>query len=156
MLALGAELVQDIESCGLDAAESRLSDALASGAAREKYREMVAAQDGDPDAEIEVAPVQMVEAEDSGYISALDGEVLGQSIVDLGGGRRRLDQQIDHRVGLRVKVRPGDLVECGQPLVEVFAQPAALERVQQRLLQAFDIGTEKPTEEPLVVDRLVG
>ena len=69
----------------------------------------------------------------SGFIRSIDTEVLGMVIVDLGGGRKGLGQEIDHSVGLEMLVRLGDHVEAGQPLVRIFAQGNDHESTARRI-----------------------
>ncbi len=73
-----------------------------------------------------------------GYVTAIDVEKLGLAIIEMGGGRKRLDDAIDHSVGLEMLVRLGDSVQQGQPLLNVFAQADVRQAVQSSLQQAID------------------
>ena len=103
------------------AARALLEKELASGRPLEKFHEMVRAQGGDLSAELELAPASEVRAARAGYVSAIDGEALGYALIALGGGRRLIEDTVDPSVGLQMRVRLGDEVEEGQPLVELLS-----------------------------------
>jgi pyrimidine-nucleoside phosphorylase len=154
-LALGAELlVLTQREPTPSAARKRLERAIASGAGREKFREMVAAQGGDLDATRPVAPAQEVASRRAGYVAVIDTEGLGRVIIDLGGGRKKLGDRLDLSTGLEMLVRLGDAVEAGQPLVRVFAKPQAAAVVEADLLGAITIGDHPVKPPPLIVERI--
>ena len=103
------------------AARALLEKELASGRPLEKFHEMVRTQGGDLSAELELAPASEVRAARAGYVSAIDGEALGYALIALGGGRRLIEDTVDPSVGLQMRVRLGDEVEEGQPLVELLS-----------------------------------
>jgi pyrimidine-nucleoside phosphorylase len=154
-LELGAELlVLSQREANRAAARRRLEMAIASGAGLEKFREMVAAQGGDLDAPRPVAPAHEVASPSPGYITAIDTERLGYAIINLGGGRKQLGDNLDLSVGLEMLVRLGDAVERGQPLVRVFAGSEALPRVRNDLLAAITIGDNRVEPPPWIVERI--
>jgi pyrimidine-nucleoside phosphorylase len=154
-LELGAELlVLSQREATPAAARRRLERAIASGAGLEKFREMVAAQGGDLDAPRPLAPAHEVASPSAGNITAIDTERLGYAIINLGGGRKQLGDNLDLSVGLEMLVRLGDAVERGQPLVRVFAGSDALPRVRNDLLAAITIGDNRVEPPPLIVERV--
>ncbi len=87
--------------------EGRIVQALESGAAAERFGQMVAAQGGPTDFverwpdRLPSAPVVMeVPSLDDGYVWAIDGEALGHAVVHLGGGRLREGDRVNPSVGL--------------------------------------------------------
>lgn len=154
-LELGAELLMltDPETT-LEHARNRLQKAIDSGAGLEKFREMVAAQGGDLDAPRPVAPAQEMTSPAAGCVTTIDTERLGRVIIELGGGRKKLGDELDLSVGLEMLVRLGDQVDQGQPLVRVFAKPDAAEAVRGDLLAAITIGDNPIDPPPLIVERI--
>ena len=154
-LELGAELLllTDPETTR-DHARQRLQKAVDSRRGLEKFREMVAAQGGDLDAPRPVAPAQDVAATQAGWVAAIHTEQLGRVIIELGGGRKKLDDVLDLSTGLEMLVRLGDRVDQGQPLVRVFARPDAAASVQDELLAAITIGDTQVDPPPLIVERI--
>jgi pyrimidine-nucleoside phosphorylase len=154
-LELGAELlVLSKREATLHAARARLRAAMNSGAGLAKFREMVTAQGGDLDAPRPVAPVQEVLSAQEGCVAAIDTEHLGHAIIELGGGRKKLGDVLDHSVGLEMLVRLGDEVDVGQPLLRVFAKPQAAARVRAELFNAFTITDNRVDPPPLIVERI--
>lgn len=161
-LTLGTQLVR---LAGLRDSEQEaralLKEALDSGAAWEKLRQMVANQGGDlafidePD-RLPSAPVQIgLPAPRAGYVAAIDGQALGLAVNDLGGGRARKEDTIDPAVGLTLRVKVGDQVYLGQPLLTIHAaNQADAERVAGRLLAAYTIG-DTPVSAPPLVEEIV-
>nr|MDT0667148.1 thymidine phosphorylase [Micromonospora sp. DSM 115978] len=96
------------------------AEVLASGAAFEVWRRMVAAQGGDPDAPLPVATrVETVVAETAGYLRRLDARAVGVAAWRLGAGRARKEDPVSATAGVRWTAMPGDRVEAGQPLLEL-------------------------------------
>ncbi|MCA9245892.1 MAG: thymidine phosphorylase [Planctomycetales bacterium] len=121
-LALAAELLTSAGATA-NAIEARqlAQRHLDSGRALEKFRAMVAAQGGDLESERSIAPAKVIDAEQGGFVAAIDTQQIGLAIVELGGGRKNLADQIDHSVGIETLVRLGDPVRVGDPLLRVFA-----------------------------------
>ncbi len=113
-----------------------------------------ATQGGDLDVPRLVAPVFEVTGPRAGFVNAIDTEALGHVIIELGGGRKKLGETIDHATGLEMLVRLGDRVEAGQPLIRVFANPAASSRVQGELVTAIAIGDDCRETPPLIAERI--
>ncbi len=154
-IALSAEL---LVSAGLEqsptAAGNRLLELIRSGAAMEKFREMVSAQGGNLDAKRPIAPASEVTAEKAGYISSMNVEQLGFAIIELGGGRQKLGDKLDFSTGLEMLVRLGDKVEKGQPLVRLFAPPAKAPTANKMVTAAITISDTAVTPPPLIVERI--
>ncbi|MBV6458438.1 MAG: Pyrimidine-nucleoside phosphorylase [Fimbriimonadaceae bacterium] len=67
---------------------------------------------------LERAPFQAsVLAGSPGWVHRVDAGVIGQTVVDLGGGRKSKSDAVDPRVGVEVLVEVGDQVIAGQPLL---------------------------------------
>ena len=129
------------------AARALLEKELASGRPLEKFHEMVRAQGGDLSAELELAPASEVRAARAGYVSAIDGEALGYALIALGGGRRLIEDTVDPSVGLQMRVRLGDEVREGQPLLDLLSAGRGREEATALVEGAFEI-TETPASEP--------
>jgi pyrimidine-nucleoside phosphorylase len=137
----------------VQAASVALGNALDTGHALERFEAMVVSQGGQFSEKLPVAPGYDLLASQSGWMSSLDGQLMGQVVIELGGGRQRLSDAIDHSVGLEMLVRIGDPVSLGQPLVRVLAgSPAAAEQAIQALTTAIRIAPEPVLPNPLIVE----
>ncbi len=162
-VALGAEILDQAGLAkGPEAGAVALRRAFASGAAAERFERMVAALGGPPDfldhfathlrGAVEVAEVT---AGREGFVTAIDTRSLGLAVVELGGGRRRPGDAIDHSVGLDDLLGLGASVEADTPLARVHAaDETAFAVAEARVRAAYVIGDAAPEEMPLILDRI--
>jgi thymidine phosphorylase len=138
--------------------------ALASGDAAERFARMVTALGGPRDVlsvrfrGLPKAPVVMdVPAPRDGKVIRMNTRELGLVVIELGGGRLRADDAIDHRVGL-ASLRPlGAHVAAGEPLLRIHAASSeAARRASVRVLGAIELGARRVREAPLLVERIAG
>ncbi|RRH76928.1 thymidine phosphorylase [Falsigemmobacter faecalis] len=160
-IALGGEL---LALCGAEgspaAGRARISEALSSGRAAERFGRMIAAQGGPSDLLarygdlLPKAPVVLhCPAPFSGRIGAINTRELGEAVVHLGGGRLRESDAVNPAVGLSALLAPGTEVRAGDPLCRVHAEDeAAAHTAIARLQNAFREGTPAPVK--LVQDRV--
>lgn len=159
-LALGAEL---LVLAGTDQSEAaaniRLSHALRSGQAAERFARMVAAQGGPRDilegAALPKAPVtKPVLAAADGHVGAMNGEALGHIVVALGGGRKVETDTIDPSVGLSDVAPLGTHVSKGDPIAMIHAvDDAAAKHAVRAASAAMTIGA-RPSLPDLVQGRV--
>jgi len=154
-LELGAELLVLAGKARASAdARHELARLLDAGDALAKFREMVTAQGGDLDRPRPRAPSSLVEAQQAGYLQAVDTGLLGQAIVEMGGGRKQLSEEIDRSVGLEMLARVGDRLDRGQPVVRLMAQDAQRLAAEQMILAALKIGKESVVPPALIAARV--
>ncbi|MBC7265240.1 MAG: thymidine phosphorylase [Chloroflexi bacterium] len=137
-------------------ARTRLEEAVRSGAALEKFRQMVEAQHGDPAVvdHPEIMPrasiVRSVAAPQDGWVKALDAMEVGLAAVGLGAGREKKGQPIDHAVGFLFHKKIGDRVKSGEPLFTVHANSeAAYQVASEWVLRAYEFSATEVPAPPL-------
>lgn len=120
--------------------------ALKDGRAMDRWREMVRAQGGDPDAPLPVANhLDTVVAEADGYLTRLDALSVGVASWRLGAGRARKEDPVQAEAGIEILAKPGERVVRGQPLLTLHTQtPERFERARQALSEAIAIGPDAP------------
>lgn len=120
--------------------------ALADGRAMDRWRDMVRAQGGDPDAPLpEATHVETVVAEADGYVTDMDALSIGVASWRLGAGRARKEDPVQAEAGIELFAKPGDRVVRGQKLLELHTQtPERVERARQALSGAIEIGPDAP------------
>ena len=132
------------------AAIEQLESYMSTGAALDKFAEMVAAQGGDLNAAREVAAESIVPAPSAGFIGRIDTERIGLAVIEMGGGRRVKTDKIDHAVGLEMLVRIGDEVASGQALARVFCRTADRDKAHAMIADAMTIQDSR-VEPPLLI-----
>ncbi len=151
-LQLAAELLVSCGRCSAtDEAVPVAACNLDSGAAFEKYQQMVIAQGGNANARLQVAPAIDVAATESGVVASIDTEAIGMAIIAMNGGRRKLGDAIDHSTGIEMLVRIGDVIDRDQPLARVFSREAV--RHVNVVRSAFNV-SDAAEAMPLIVDRV--
>jgi len=161
--ALGAELLA-LGGLAADATEgrTRIEAAYASGRAAEMFGRMVAALGGPadfvekPESHLKVAPVvRPVTAERAGTVAGIDTRAIGVAVVELGGGRMREEDAIDHAVGFTRLAELGAMVGDGAPLAMVHARNEAhAARAEASLRKAYRIGEEAAKPSLAVLARI--
>ncbi|MEZ7957441.1 MAG: thymidine phosphorylase [Rubritalea sp.] len=163
VMALGAELLL-VGGLASDqaTAEEMLEDALTSGKAAEVFSRMVVGLGGpsdlleNDDAHLPKANhLTEVKATEDGYISAIDTRNIGLSVVELGGGRMRADQSIDHSVGLTDIVELGQKISKGETLCLIHSKSQAdATVVTDKVSGSFHLSREAVELAPLVVETI--
>jgi pyrimidine-nucleoside phosphorylase len=107
-----------------------LEDQLRNGQALSKFRQMVAAQDGDvsmvddPSKLPQASIVETITAKQAGYVGQVIAVEVALGAVGLGAGREKKGEPIDLAVGVKIHVKVGDHVEQGAPLATIYANDA--------------------------------
>jgi thymidine phosphorylase len=128
---------------------------LQNGKAYDKWRQMIAAQGGNPDADLPKAKhsTQIV-APSSGVLTKLDALDVGVASWRLGAGRERKEDAVQFGAGIELHAQLGDKVEAGQVLMTLFTDteekfPRAIELAEQ----SFEIG-EQAVSRKLILNRI--
>lgn len=142
-----------LELVGLKANPAEILD---NGKAYEAYRQMIAAQGGDPDYEFpRAAKIETYEAPRAGIVNKLDALGVGVVAWRLGAGRARKEDSVSAAAGVRVLVREGDRVEKGQPLLELHADDDThMQSGRDALEGSFIISDEAPESTPLLITQV--
>ncbi len=152
---------ETLEACGkvsrIEDGKAQALEVLESGKALKKFKEWVRAQEGDafwdsgslPEAAV-VEPLRFGGA--GGYVQAIDARAIGQAVIDLGGGRKRKDDQLDLSVGVEILVRVGQQIREGTNLAKVHA--SSLEKILEvgpMISKAFTFSDTPVQEPPLIL-----
>lgn len=139
---------------GKDVAEK----VLESGKALAKFKEWVEAQGGDPFWQTDTLPVaaaiEPLKIDGAGgYVEQIDARAIGLAAIDLGGGRRRKDDEIETSVGIELLVGIGQRIEPGANLANIHARSREEAIAAGSMIgRAFTISNEPVPEPPLILD----
>jgi len=162
-MALGsAMLILSGKAESFEDGKSMLEKKLDSGEALEKFREFVSAQGGNPDVVDNVnilpkAPIaREVFAPLDSYIARFDTLGIGMLGVEMGAGRKKIEDKIDPRVGFRFLAKTGDFVRKGEPVAIVFgADIDQTVKSVQKLAELIEF-SEEPIEKPKSIELIIG
>lgn len=130
--------------------------ALQDGRAMDRWRRMIAAQGGDPDAPLPVAEhTHTVVADRDGYVAGLDAMAVGLAAWRLGAGRARKEDDVQAVAGVELHAKPGDRITRGAPLATLHtATPERFERGLAALEGAVTYSDEPVRPGPVVLGRI--
>ncbi len=143
------------------AARAHLEESIRTGAALNKFKQMVAAQGGDVGVIDEPSRLprarlrKVLAAPQGGFVSDVDALQVALAALKLGAGRSRADQAVDPAVGLSDLVKMGERVEAGAALAVVHANDETrLAEAEAMLREAIRIA-DAPARPPKLVDEIV-
>ncbi|HXG71518.1 MAG TPA: thymidine phosphorylase [Gemmatimonadaceae bacterium] len=161
-LELGAEmLVLGSKANTREEGRAMMQDAISSGRALAKLEEIVEAQGGDArvvrdPSRLAQAPIrQEYRAPRDGVVQTVEPRAVGHGVIELGGGRTSMEDDVDAAVGFVITCKPGDGVKSGTLLGVIHARnEAAARTAERRLGEAIVIGDAAVPTLPLVSHRI--
>ena len=162
-LELAAHMVNLALHIPLSEARRQAAETVDSGAAFAKLKEWIAAQGGDtaviddPDRFPKSPIVRPVTARQSGFITAMNTEAIGEASVVLGAGRAKAEDEIDPAAGIEILRKNGDRVEAGDVLAILHtASEDRFADAARRYAEAIEIGGTPPAEQTLIYSVIRG
>ncbi len=134
-------------------------EALDSGAALRKFKDLVVAQGGDvsvvedPTQLPRAKYIEAVSSPSTGWVAGVHAMEVGLTALDLGAGRERKGEQVDHAVGVVVHKKVGDPLQEGEALFSIHANHEdRLQPAIERVMAAYQLSTEHVEPLPLFYD----
>ena len=157
-LALAANIISLSRGCAKEEAAHLAETALTSGAAYEKFKQMVAAQGGDvryienPALFPATALAVEVCAPQTGYIAKMNAENIGKTAALLGAGREKIEDSIDMSAGIVLHAKTGDFVKEGAPLATLYTNRETVKSVScEQFLNAVSFSDTPPQKRALIM-----
>lgn len=158
--ALGSQMVVLAEKAAtLEEARGLLEEALASGKALEKFREMIRNQGGDDTivdepARLLTAKYQIeLPARSSGVVQKIVANEIGIAAMLLGAGRATKEDAINYAVGIKLHKKVGMPVEEGESLLTIYADSENIDEVKALIYKNIEIGDSG--EEPVLIHDII-
>jgi pyrimidine-nucleoside phosphorylase len=143
----------------LDDARKLAEDKLMDGSAYAKFKQVVAAQGGNPQAldRFELLPnatgMREILSPRAGFVSAIMAEDIGRASQMMGAGRARKEDMIDPAVGVILEVKVGEKVEAGSVLCRLYyTGEENLDESADLVEDAFRISGTRPEERELILE----
>ncbi len=156
-LRLAAELLAMSGKGTVEACLAQAKKTVTSGAALERFSQMIAGQGGDARITENLALLpqaqckRVLKAASGGYIAAMQSEELGRAAVLLGAGRMTKQDAIDPGAGIRLAVQLGDAVSVGDTLMTIYADSELkIDEAEPLLRKAMTISPDAPMVRPLI------
>lgn len=155
VVEITVELAKEmLAHCGISDVDPR--ENLNNGKALEKWRQMIAAQGGDPDAPLPKAKEwHTIRASESGFISRLDALAVGVASWRLGAGRERKEDQVQFGAGIELHHQIGDQVAAGDALMTLYTDtPEKFERAIELAESAVSFSEAAIAKRELILGRV--
>jgi pyrimidine-nucleoside phosphorylase len=147
------------KAASLDEARRTAEKHLVDGSGYKKFKQVVAAQGGNPQAldRFELLPnatgMREVSSPRGGYVSSINAEDIGTASNMIGAGRDKKDDPIDPAVGIILEVKVGEKVEAGSILCRLYyTKEDRVEEAAEMVEDAFRISAQKPDERELILE----
>ena len=133
------------------------AELIASGAALERFREIIMLQGGDGSVIDDTSRLPQARhrlpilSRSGGFVASIECEQVGVASRVLGGGRERKEDSIDPAVGITLQKKVGDAVRAGEPLATLhYNSEARLEEARQLLEESYLIAQPPVSRRPLI------
>jgi pyrimidine-nucleoside phosphorylase len=143
----------------LEEARRLAEEKLVDGSGYRKFKQVVAAQGGNPQAldKFELLPnatgMREVASPRGGYVSSIDAQDIGAASNMIGAGRDKKEDAIDPAVGIILEVKAGEKVDAGSVLCRLYyTKEDRVEEAAEMVEDAFRISAQKPEERELILE----
>ncbi len=147
------------KAASLDEARRIAEQHLVDGSAYKKFKQVVAAQGGNPQAldKFELLPnatgMREITSPRAGYVSSIAAQEIGIASNMIGAGRDRKEDAIDPAVGIILEVKVGEKVDSGSILCRLYyTKEDRVEEAADMVEDAFRISSQKPDERELILE----
>lgn len=128
------------------------------GRALEKFKQMVQYQGGNPEIVNDYTLMKEaskeieVKSPESGYVSHIDAQAIGEAAMIIGAGRLTKADKIDHSVGIVLVKKVGEKVAKGETLARIVTNGINNEECYQRIINAYEFSKGVVQTSPIILD----
>ncbi|MBI4265922.1 MAG: thymidine phosphorylase [Acidobacteria bacterium] len=158
VVALASRILILSERFDPGGADDAVRRAVASGAALDRLRAVIAWQGGDPGVIDDYGRLpgatrrQAIAAERDGYVADLRADLIGRASMALGAGRQRVEDEIDRGAGVVIAKKPGEQVRTGETILELlYNDDRGLGEASALARDALRLSDEPPAVAPLIL-----
>jgi len=155
----GAMIFLGGKACSIDEGEKMAGDALKDGYVFKKFLDLVEVHSGDVDYVKDYKNLKRtknsfaIKANEDGYVNGLDAYGFGLASVELGGGRKKMEDNIDFLSGIILNKKCGDKIYKGDVVCELFAEDTEkFKRAAELVNGAIEIKKQNNFKKNLIID----
>lgn len=160
ILGIGSQIIKLAgEGENIEENKNRILENINNGKAYNKFLELISSQGGDisyienPEKFEKAKYIIPVISDETGYISKIDARAVGEISVELGAGRVRTEDSIDHAVGIIVERKIADKVEKGETLAYIHANDEEKgKEAARKLKETYKITNQEVEPEKYILD----
>ncbi len=130
---------------------------IGSGKAFEKFVQMVELQGGStkfilhPEKYPKSKFIRKIRSKEIGYIKSIDNFRVGMAALELGAGRKTMEDKIDPKAGIIFNVKIGDKIKKGDVVAELHSQSMdKINTAKEMILNAITYSKQKTTKPKLI------
>ncbi len=143
-IELAYQILKKTKKYDVTLLKETIKDNLHNGKAYSKFVELINAQGGKlPIPQNNKLVKTVLTSKKEGYVHSINAYELGKVLVDLGGGRKYKEQEINYDVGMIIKVKINDSVKENDELIEIYSLAQLSENLKERILNSIEINTRK-------------
>lgn len=150
-------LVQTGKFDDIEKAKEYLKSVIDSGKALDKFKELIKAQGGNPDALDDYSKFAQakfkieVPSDKEGFVQSIDAYKVAHACKLLGAGREKVTDKIDHSVGIYLNKKHGDFCKKGETLYTIYANDEEkIKQAEETCNEAFEFSTNEPKKNDLI------
>ena len=152
---LASSLLMMIKNISKEEALKKINSVLDNGLAAEKFEKMVHALGGSNSFLSSYGKLlasnsysEEIFLNESGWIKEIDTRNLGLTLIQLGGGRKKVDDKINYQVGYNNILGIGEYVEEKKPVLKVFADTEdSFKQIKDQIINSFVL-TDQEVKKP--------
>ena len=143
-------------------AQLLISSVLSSGKAAEKFSQMISELGGandffeKPKNYLTPSNIQKnICCKKSGYVKKINTKNLGNILILLGGGRQKVEDDIDFSVGMKLLIELDTYVEKNQPICTLYARDEETFNIAEKeIIESFEIGeSEENFNKKMIIEQ---
>ena len=137
---------------GIENARQKIIDVINNGSAYEKFEKMIFAHGGKiKSISLNPSSNKIIKSSEEGYLNIIDTKRIGMAIIELGAGRKKIEDTVDSQAGIRFFKKHGDMIKKNEPIFEVFSSDKDKIRVAYKMInQSIQIINQLPNQYKLI------
>ncbi len=137
---------------GVENARQKIIDVINNGSAYEKFEKMIFAHGGKiKSISLNPSSNKIIKSSEEGYLNIIDTKRIGMAIIELGAGRKKIEDTVDSQAGIRFFKKHGDMVKKNEPIFEIFSSNKDKIKVAHKMInQSIQIINQLPNQYKLI------